>query len=621
MNDTLFSLLDSEPAKLVVFGFALYLFFAIWRKLATRWVNWFPLAAKLTRFVLYAGGGGVALLGFRAFPLTLDPALAFGWFAVGLGLSSGINYMARRLKPREKLRRGATVRKPSDVNRQAKKELPGSDFADSFDIAGVKIPRSVEPYHFLVIGSTGSGKSVAITRLLDSIEARGDLALVVDSGGEFAKRFYQPGRDHIINPFDDRCAPWSPTAELAGPWDAEALAKSMVPDGVGDASEWNGYAQVFVTCVLRQLVALNKLSIKELMYYALVASIDELTPFLAGTPAAAQLVSERTFGSIRTIVTAYLSTYAYLQDEANPFSIAKFIKRGKSGMLFFSYREDQLDSLRNMVSCALDVASRTVLSLPENSERRVWLIIDEFASIGKVQSIEAFATKARKKGGCLLVSLQAVSQLQDRYGEKTAQTIFSCLSSWLVLRSSDPQTAEYISTYIGDSEMSRMTKGESSSDSGGGSSLNEQIQTQRAVMPVEMQRLKNRAGFFKLAGDYPICRVKLKFPQKRPAIAEEYAERDFVAKPMLKMVPDSGNAGAAPAPVAPMDAPKTGGGGAANAMTSAPAEPPVQQAAATEPVKVAATPAPLKVISNPFDIGPDALEEVLEELADTFENA
>lgn len=609
MNDAILSWLDSEPAQLVLLGFALYALFTVWRKLAARWVNWFPLAAKLTRLMLYGAAIGVALLGFHALPGTLPTGVTVAWLALGAGVAPVLNLLARRLRPREKLRRGATVSTPSDVNRKTASALPKSDFEEGLAIAGVNIPRSAEPYHFLVVGSTGTGKSVAITRLLDDIEARGDIALVVDSGGEFASRYYREGRDRILNPFDERCAPWSPTAEISGPGHDEAMAKSMVPDGEGEAREWNGYAQTFVTSVLRKLDELKRLSAKELLYYVQAAPIEELNQFLAGTPAAAQLVSERTFGSIRTIASNYLATYAYLEDRDDPFSVSKFIRAGKPGFLFLTYRDDQLDSLRNMISCALDVAARTILSLPENSGRRVWLIIDEFASIGKVQTIEAFATKARKKGGCLLIGLQAISQLQDRYGEKGAQTILSCLSSWLVLRCSDPETSEYISTYIGDKEVSRMMRGESSSESGGSAGLNEQVQTERAVMPVQLQRLKDLHGFFKLKGDYPICRIKLAYPKKRERIAEHYADRDFEARPMLKLEAPAGKPALQ--------------GGAAQAGTAPASAPQVEQLSVAQPAAMVTgdvARGPLKIVKSPFEVGPEALEEVLTELADTFEN-
>ncbi len=606
--DLLSKILESQQGSSFLFGFLTYALFILWRRMSARWVNWFPPLAKVVRFIMYGAALAVAFLGVKVLSAASDSP--YTWFLVVGGALGGpiLNRIARLIRPKEKIRRGASVGEPADVNRATKK-LASQEFEGAFQIGGVTIPRSAEPYHFFVVGSTGSGKSVAITNLMDHLEARGDIALVVDSGGEFCSRYYKEGRDHILNPFDDRCAPWSPTAEMAGPWDAEALAKSMIPDGVGESKEWNGYAQTLVTSVLRKLVERGQLSIKDLLYFVQAAPIEELTPLLAGTPAAAQLVSEKTFGSIRTIAANYLATYAYLTDNSNPFSVSKFIRAEQPGFLFMTYRDDQLDSLRNMISCALDVAARTILALPANSERRVWLIIDEFASIGKVQSIEAVATKARKMGGCLLLGLQSVSQLQDRYGEKAAQTILSCLSSWLVLRCSDAETSEYVSKYIGETEVSRMTRSESTSDTGGGSdSRNEQIQTHRAVMGVELQRLANLAGFFKLAGDYPICGVKLKFPAKRDKRTTNYAERDFHAKPMLNLLADTSAS----------SGPKQGGAGqglplAADGVESS------SEVEALAPAADAA-PAVIRIRKNPLDEGPAALEDILNEMAEAFEN-
>lgn len=602
--------LDTDPGTCALFGFSAHALWVVWRKLAAKWNNWFPLGAKAARWTLYVAAFGVLILFFQALSANV---LSFpnGLYALfGAGAVPLANLALRKLRRSEKVRRGARVGLPADINKQTAKALPGKEFQDSLNIGGVTIPRSAEPYHFFVVGSTGSGKSVAITSLMDHLEARGDIALVVDSGGEFCSRYYRPGRDHIINPFDERCAPWSPTAEMAGPWDAEALAKSMVPDGTGESKEWNGYAQTLVTSVLRKLVEKKRLSIRDLLYYVQAAPIEELTPLLAGTPAAAQLVSDKTFGSIRTIAANYLATYAYLEDNADPFSVARFIQAERPGFLFLTYRDDQLDSLRNLVSCVLDIAARTILALPASPTRRVWLIIDEFASIGKVQSIEAVATKARKMGGCLLLGLQSVSQLQDRYGDKAAQTILSCLSSWLVLRCSDAETSEYVSKYIGDAEISRMTRGESSSDTGGSDSLNEQIQTQRAVMPVELQRLANLQGFFKLAGDYPICHIKLSFPKKREKAATNYANRDFEARPMLNLLPGE--------PVAQPAAVQAEQGGGIQ-LAQLPANTALRDV--NDSVQAAPqAPLVLKLRKSPLESGPVALMDHLNEMAEECEN-
>lgn len=612
------SALDHPVSASLLLGFFTSALFVVWRRLSARWVNWFPLLAKGARLCLYAAALGVGVLAIKVFGSDWFAKQHLGLVLVGAAAPTLINKLSRLVRRKERVRRGARVGLPSDVNRQTSGQLPSAEFNSALEVAGVNIPRSAEPYHFFVVGSTGSGKSVAITRMLDDIERRGDIALVVDSGGEFCSRYYREDRDAVLNPFDDRCVPWSPTAEMSGPWDAEALAKSMIPDGVGESKEWNGYAQTLVTSVLRQLDAMGQRSIKNLLYYVQSAPVEELQPLLAGTPAAAQLVSDKTFGSIRTIAANYLATYAYLGDSGTPFSVAKFIKAERPGFLFLTYRDDQLDSLRNMISCALDVAARTILALPANNTRRVWLIIDEFASIGKVQSIEAVATKSRKMGGCLLLGLQSVSQLKDRYGENGAQTILSCLSSWLVLRCSDVDTAEYISKYIGETEISRMTRSESASETGGGTdSLNEQIQTQRAVLPVELQRLKNLQGFFKLAGDYPICQVQLKLPEMRNKIAVNYAERDFVAKPMLQLTTKvaqgqpQGTSGSAPQLTPSAPSPLAEGAAPSSAVSGAPSS--------SHAAEGTAGIVKLIVRRTGFDAGPEELEDALNDLAEDAE--
>jgi Type IV secretion-system coupling protein DNA-binding domain len=84
------------------------------------------------------------------------------------------------------------------------------------ELAGVSIPRSIECEHFLITGATGSGKSMAIRALVRQIEARGELAIVVDPECEYIAEFYRPARgDLVLNPVDEHCPYWSPWLELS----------------------------------------------------------------------------------------------------------------------------------------------------------------------------------------------------------------------------------------------------------------------------------------------------------------------------------------------------------------------------------------------------------------------
>lgn len=505
-----------------------------WKKLSPQWEKWFPLARWIIKGLFYAGFLCEAYLLILLFtpPADVKPALPWILFALGFGFGIlGMKKYPTLFEKEAQHERGALLSTKVDVTARIKKLK--KDIGERIIWDGIPIPFDVEPYHFMVTGSTGSGKSVAIRHLLNVIRKRGDTAVIVDSGGEFMASYAQKG-DVMINPFDDRCVPLNLLLELEGSWDADSLARSIIPDGTGESKEWNAYAQTLLAACMQVLCDKGIKDFKDLLWMIQVASIEELKPILNGTAASSQLASDKTFGSIRTIASNYLKSYSLLKDsDSNGFSVRKFIQSEKPNFLYLTYRDDQLDSLKDMISCILDITARTVLSMKPNSNRRIWLIIDEFASIGKVQSVEAFATKARKCGGCLLLGFQSVSQIKDRYGEHQAQSILSCLNSSLILRCSDYDTAESMSLMLGEHDVVERTKSGGEESAGGWS---ENKTSKRIALATELQQLKNCEGYLKLSGDYPICKVKIPFPQRIPNKIDSFVQRNFDKTPMVKPI-------------------------------------------------------------------------------------
>lgn len=519
-------------------AFLLYL----WRRGSGRWAHWFPAIRRSAELVLKVSIAGVVLLELVVvFGYSDNPGVSLLSGVAGYGLFEGYQRFIknRLLNGKETLNRGTRIATTAEVRRQVFKNSknPRLTFGE------VPMPRQAEPYHQMVMGATGTGKSVYLNQLLTKIREEGDTVVVVDSGGDFVKKHFDEETDFVFNPFDQRCINWSPMYELKGEWDIDSLARSIIPDGTGENKEWNTYAQTFLIALMRKLWSRDEKNLKDLLYYACVAPVDELRTFLEGTTATALMVSEKTFGSTRSIVSTYLSSYQNLPEEGHQFSVSEMVRQEHSGFLFITYRDDQLASLRDLIACLLDVIARAILSLPPNDNRRVWLIIDEFASLGKIQTIEAIATKSRKAGGCLALGMQTVAQLRDRYGDNMAQTILSCLSSWLVLRSTDAETAEYVSKYIGDVDRTKMKRSHNSSDSGDSQGHNEEQSTSRAVMASEIQALPNLEGFVRLAGGYPICKVKLdvtRVAKDRPENIA-FAERDYSLRPKVDISRGLGN--------------------------------------------------------------------------------
>src|SRR4051794_5557324 len=87
-------------------------------------------------------------------------------------------------------------------------------------LAGVGLGFTEETKHFKIIGTTGTGKSTAITELLKGALERGDRAIIADPDGGYLAHFHERRRgDVILNPFDPRSVKWNPLAEVHSAYD------------------------------------------------------------------------------------------------------------------------------------------------------------------------------------------------------------------------------------------------------------------------------------------------------------------------------------------------------------------------------------------------------------------
>ncbi|MHB8257642.1 MAG: type IV secretion system DNA-binding domain-containing protein [Acidiferrobacterales bacterium] len=406
------------------------------------------------------------------------------------------------------------------VQRGARFGRPARGKRGAIQIGQVSIPHDIETQHLLLTGSTGTGKSLALHALTETIRERtGDRAVAVDPGGELMARFWRGG-DTILNPLDARSVAWSPLAEMTGAADADRLAKSMLPDTDGsDAQQWQLYAQGLTSAVLQRLAeSQGKATNADLTHLLTVAKSDDIEALFRGLPAQTLFDpgAAKMLGSVRAIIGAYLAPYRFLPPNvgADAWSLRRWVERG-SGWLWIPVRADLSTSLRPLIAAWIGELVSAALALLPDRDRRLWLLLDELAALGRVQSLADALTQGRKFGLCACAGLQTVAQLRGAYGLPGAQTLLSCFSSQLILRASDPETADWCSRLLGDQQLSRRVQSEGSSAGGSHSGENEQISIERLVLASEIAGLRDRRGFLKLAGDSPIARVEIPIPPVR----------------------------------------------------------------------------------------------------------
>lgn len=479
--------------------------------------------------VLLAAGWG-AIAGFGAWKL-----------ASGKDKSEVKSYKIKQDR-NETYRRGAKMVSAAQVTWDLKK---AKEPVSPVVLGGVPITENAMTRHFLVAGTTGSGKSVLFQNFLDA-EERTARGFIIDNGYGLLQRYYSSKRgDAILNPLDQRCEDWSPFAELEGPEDATLIACSLIPErGEGPGSEWVSYAQALCSCLLRRLGETGMATNSEFYRLATAASVEELQPILAGTEAAAMLDkgADRMFGGARGIMNVQLRGFDQLNPDAGKdgFSIRRLV-RDSRGWLFLPYLDSQRKYLKNLLASWADIS--ILAAMEKEAKDRKFFVLDEFDSLGRIGSVrDDLLSKGRKYGAVALIGVQTLSQIRDRYGKDGAGAIMGNCSTWVSFKTPDVEMGEEISRRIGEQEIERKVESSSAGKTRGrnrtaneGQSIQNQIVKSRLVMPEEIRKLENCEGFL-MTAEGQICPIHLDFPAPRAARAEGFIRKSGAVRIEEKMI-------------------------------------------------------------------------------------
>ncbi|HGV0688960.1 TPA: type IV secretion system DNA-binding domain-containing protein [Escherichia coli] len=444
----------------------------------------------------------------------LAVAVLFVWLmnSVGQGEFGGA--------PFKRFLRGTRIVSAGKLKRMTREK------AKQVTVAGVPMPRDAEPRHLLVNGATGTGKSVLLRELAYTGLLRGDRMVIVDPNGDMLSKFGRE-KDVILNPYDKRTKGWSFFNEIRNDYDWQRYALSVVPRGKTDeAEEWASYGRLLLRETAKKLALIGTPSMRELFHWTTIATFDDLRAFLEGTLAeslfAGSNEASKALTSARFVLSDKLPEHVTMPD--GDFSIRSWLENPDGGNLFITWREDMGPALRPLISAWVDVVCTSILSLPEEPNRRLWLFIDELASLEKLASLADALTKGRKAGLRVVAGLQSTSQLDDVYGVKEAQTLRASFRSLVVLGGSrtDPKTNEDMSLSLGEHEVERDRY---SKNTGRHQSTGRSLERvrERVVMPAEIANLPDLTAYVGFAGNRPIAKVPLEikqFANRQPAFVE-----------------------------------------------------------------------------------------------------
>lgn len=349
----------------------------------------------------------------------------------------------------------------------------------------------------LVIGSPGSGKTRRLVLpnlyLLGQAKAAGEPASIImtDPKGELYSytadylrglgfnivtlNLLDPRRSHRYNPLSAVIAALDAgdvSAASEAAWDlAHAFATVETHGNVRDDPFWQNASESVIaaavlyvasrapegqrtmTSVYRMITELGRGGGLDLdLLFEAVADYADPARLAYGITA---LSEDKTRAGILTTAAVNLRLFAdpvvANMTAASDYDLASI---GQSSTAVYLMLPDDKSS-RNAIAAMHLAQTYTALTRLANSTASgrlpipVFWMLDEFANIGRFRDFDKMISVMRGRGMGAMIVLQALQQLEARYGRELARVIAANCDTWLLLRTNDQQTAKEISEKLG----------------------------------------------------------------------------------------------------------------------------------------------------------------------------
>ena len=390
-----------------------------------------------------------------------------------------------------------------------KKALPADD--NGIRWGGVNVPTEEATTHFLVIGTTGSGKTVTLRLFMQSVlpgigkPGSRKRAVIYDPKTEMVSILEGMGFGTetiaIMNPFDQRCRPWWISADIETATDAETLANILIPEKKDSKDDefWRSASILLIKAVVRYLnrVAPRHWTFRDLLLALRSESI--IRKMIDDDPRLKHY--EQTFGSDKTAANIMASVIAKVERfepiaalwhkaetvfDSRPISLTEWTEDSQILVLGRSETaETQLTEINRVLITRL---SELLLEKRETRTPETFVILDELGSLGNLQSLLKLATEGRSKGVSLAAGFQAEGHIQSNFSKEIAETILGQFNHIAALKIRDETTAKWVSGLMGKVRGIRHTESISQGnwENGPTRTIQQQYYEEDAVMTSEL---------------------------------------------------------------------------------------------------------------------------------------
>ena len=392
---------------------------------------------------------------------------------------------------------GAGLANAQDFVRQiGKGDLPFGSF---------RLPVKEETKHCLTIGRPGTGKTVFLSQVVQRLIERKAKGVIYDFKGDYVSRFYDPERDILFNPLDSRSAGWNLFSDIRTKLDINVMASSLIPPVYTGDTFWNDAARGVFSGILHYLWQHDRRTNSNI-WTGVTAPGERIHEWLRNTPEGQtgfryiEDASSKQALSVFATMMQYTAAFEYMPQGESNFSVTEWLSNDRPGFIFVTNQSDLKDTLKPILSLFIDFLGKKLLSLPDDLQRRVFFLLDEFGTLQRLSSIKELLIASRSKGGSCWIGIQDIGQLNKLYTQDVADTIVNACGSSVMFAVSDPRTAKYLVDKIGDTEImeAEETYSMGVANYRDGVSLTQRRKRQRLILDSELMNLPDLHAYVKV---------------------------------------------------------------------------------------------------------------------------
>lgn len=397
-------------------------------------------------------------------------------------------------------------------------------------IGKLKLPIANETRHFFVGGRPGVGKTNLFNSWISEIAKDKQKAIIYDSKMDYIVKFYDSETDLIANPFDKRCIRWTVLNDATTIMDLLAIAQSIIPSAPeGSEPVWYDAPRdilfgIFLYCYIN-----NKKTNKDI-WETINFDTTKLLNIMKFTPGAEVAVKaldshKETLGSIMLMLMKYAKIFDFLQHLDGDFSIRDWVRSDQKNFIFLPNYADSKIAIQPFFSLFVETVGRAILALEEDKDRRIYLFLDEFGTIQKMEMIVDLLTQSRSKGGAIFLGTQEVVRIDSIYGEKLREAILNACNNSIVFAMGDTTDANIFSEKLGKVEFWEQQENLSLGQSTDRVNVSQQKRLEIVVLPSEIMKLEDLTAYVSLA-NYGLTFVEFEY-KSLPDNAEGFIMHDY----------------------------------------------------------------------------------------------